>query len=113
MTENQEQPQPKPNDNSHIVDLVIQDMQARKQLGIERYGMPLQAFNGRNSVQDAYEEGMDKIFYMKQWLTEREMLCKELEKLKIHLENIFYDDKDDLLNLINMLLIYKEKFTPE
>lgn len=65
------QPNPIPNDRPPIADLVIQDMRDRKQLGIENYGTPLQAFNGRNSLQDAYEESLDKSVYLKQALVEK------------------------------------------
>jgi len=64
------QPDPIKNDNPHIVDLVVDDMWKRKKLGIERYGTPLQPFNGRNSLQDAYEEILDLVIYIKQKLVE-------------------------------------------
>ena len=35
---------------------IVSDMQARKQLGLERYGSILQAYNGRDSLLDLYEE---------------------------------------------------------
>jgi hypothetical protein len=51
--------------------LVIKDMEARHQLGIERYGTPLQPHNGRNSLQDVYEELLDACVYIKQHLLEQ------------------------------------------
>jgi hypothetical protein len=52
-------------------DLVIEDIEARKQTGIERYGTPLQAHNGRNVDLDLYEELLDATTYLRQKLVER------------------------------------------
>jgi hypothetical protein len=52
-------------------DLVIEDMQRRAVLGLERYGVPLQPLNGRSSLQDAYEEAQDLCFYLKNEIEER------------------------------------------
>lgn len=49
---------------------VVSDMKARRLLGIERYGRPVKVFNGRNALQDAYEEALDLAVYMKQALLE-------------------------------------------
>ena len=64
------QPAPTPNDSVPIWELVIADMQARDQLGRERYGTPLQAHNGRNALQDAYEEALDMAVYLRQAIEE-------------------------------------------
>lgn len=53
-----------------IQDLVIADIEARRQLGIQRYGTALQAHNGRDSLRDAYEEAIDLTLYLKQRLVE-------------------------------------------
>lgn len=66
-----DQPLPVKNENPPIQDLVIADIQRRKELGIQRYGTPLQAFNGRDALLDAYEESIDKTIYLKQELIER------------------------------------------
>lgn len=47
------------------------DMAARKRVGIERYGMPLQAFNGRDALIDAYQEALDLCCYLRQAIEER------------------------------------------
>lgn len=65
-----EQPLPVANDYPHIHDLVADDLMGRKKLGIERYGQPLQPFNGRKSPQDAYEEMLDFLCYFKQMILE-------------------------------------------
>jgi hypothetical protein len=55
-----------------IWDLVIDDMQERDKIGRERYGRPLTAFNGRDSLQDAYEEALDLAVYLRQLIYERD-----------------------------------------
>lgn len=40
------------------------DMERRNQFGIDKYGTPLQAFNGRDFLQDAYEEALDFTVYL-------------------------------------------------
>ncbi len=64
------QPNPKKNNNPPIVDLVVKDMLSRKKLGKKRYGVFLQAENGRNALLDAYEEALDMCMYLKQKLEE-------------------------------------------
>jgi hypothetical protein len=49
-----------------ILQAVVEDFEARIQLGISRYGHPLQTHNGRDAVLDAYEELMDAAHYLKQ-----------------------------------------------
>lgn len=68
----QEQPKPQINNNPPIMDLVIEDMKERKTLGIRKYGVALQAYNGRNPLQDLYEELLDACAYVKQCIVEQE-----------------------------------------
>jgi hypothetical protein len=49
-----------------IVLAVAEDFRARIQLGIERYGHPLQTHNGRDAAEDAYQELLDAAHYLKQ-----------------------------------------------
>jgi hypothetical protein len=65
------QPAPIKNKSKPIVDLVIKDMKDRKKQGIKTYGVALQAFNGRDALQDAYEEALDLCMYLKQVMEER------------------------------------------
>lgn len=55
-----------------IADLVIADIKKRKAFGKKKYGVPLRAHNGRNALQDAYEEAQDLSLYIKQRLVEEE-----------------------------------------
>lgn len=81
-----EQPLPVATDGPHIHDLVARDLRVassylgheqvaldlagRKQIGIERYGQPLQAHNGRDALRDAYEEALDLLVYLRQFQEE-------------------------------------------
>ena len=67
----EEQPAPIPNSGTPIWDLVIEDMTKRDKVGRERYGTPLQANNGRDSLRDAYEEALDLVVYLRQAIEER------------------------------------------
>jgi hypothetical protein len=67
-----EQPMPKGNDERPVWERVIEDMGARDHVGRKRYGVPLQPFNGRDALRDAYEEALDLAVYLKQALLERE-----------------------------------------
>lgn len=43
-----------------------EDIDARNAMGIKRYGMALSTHNGRDAVQDAYEESLDLMAYLTQ-----------------------------------------------
>jgi transcriptional regulator with XRE-family HTH domain len=66
-----DQPPPVSNDKRPIWELVIEDMHARDHVGRERYGMPLQANNGRDALVDAYQEALDLCVYLRQAIEER------------------------------------------
>lgn len=61
---------PTPNDEPDIQSLVIADIRARRQIGVERYGTPLQPHNGRSALVDLYEELIDAACYAKQRIVE-------------------------------------------
>jgi len=68
-----DQPPPIPNNGRPAIwDLVIADMKARDQVGRERYGTPLQAFNGKDALLEAYQEALDLAVYLRQAIEERE-----------------------------------------
>lgn len=67
----QAQPAPEPNHNPAIVDLVIIDMLDRKRFGQTKYGVELQAHNGRDPMVDAYHEALDLCMYLRQAIEER------------------------------------------
>lgn len=49
---------------------VVADIRARAEHGIKKYGRPLETGNGRSALQDAYEEALDLVMYLKQKLLE-------------------------------------------
>lgn len=62
---------PTPNSRPAIADLLLEDIARRKKFGIQKYGTPLQAHNGRDSLMDAYEEVLDLAMYLRQLIEER------------------------------------------
>lgn len=67
-----DQPLPTPNRHPVIQDLVAADLAARRAIGIQRYGTPLQPFNGRDPLRDLYEELIDAVQYVRQVIYERD-----------------------------------------
>ena len=55
-----------------IQDLVIAEIEARKAVGLKRYGQLLKAHDGRDALQDAYEEAMDLTIYLRKCIYERD-----------------------------------------
>ncbi|MGH7687808.1 MAG: hypothetical protein ACREN2_13475 [Candidatus Dormibacteria bacterium] len=73
MSEHTEQPRPTPRPGVPSVQAAVRaDLESREQLGIERYGTPLQPHNGRDGLTDAYEEALDLTCYLRQVLIERD-----------------------------------------
>ncbi len=68
----EDQPEPVKNDLPAVWDLVIADMQDRDGVGRGRYGTPLQPFNGRDALVDAYQEALDLAVYLRQAIYERD-----------------------------------------
>lgn len=66
-----DQPPPVPSDRPSILGLVIADFRERERVGIERYGTPLQAHNGRDAMVDLYQELQDACAYIRQKIEER------------------------------------------
>lgn len=64
------EPEPKKVEGPSMHDLVIVDMARRKEFGLAKYGTILQAGNGRNALQDAYEEVLDLAVYLRQRIEE-------------------------------------------
>lgn len=65
-----EQPPPRPA-SGDMWKSVIEDMETRRQFGIEQYGTPLQAHNGRDALVDSYQEALDLCVYLRQAIEER------------------------------------------
>jgi hypothetical protein len=60
--------------NSTAVDicsLVLTDIETRRAVGMERYGVPLTPHNGKDALMEAYEEALDLIIYLRQYIHEQ------------------------------------------
>lgn len=77
--------------------MVIEDIKQRKQIGIERYGTPLQAFNGRDALQDAYEEAIDLCMYLKQLIVERETMDSNIYQDATFQTQIYADAANEFI----------------
>lgn len=55
-----------------ILPLVIKDLQNRGKVGFRKYKTPLQSFNGRDALIDAYQEALDLCMYLRQCIAERD-----------------------------------------
>lgn len=62
---------------------VIASMRARHEMGIRKYGTPLQAHNGRNPFQDLFEEVLDALAYATQVLEEDRLKNSEQGLYKV------------------------------
>lgn len=71
--------QPKPNGTGRaIAPLVAQDLTERVRKGMETYGQPLRAFNGREALWDLYEELLDAVMYIRQAIEERDAILDKI-----------------------------------
>lgn len=66
-TEQQAKPSGK---GTPITDLLIHDLIERDEMGTRKYGEPLKAFNGRDPLVDAYQELIDLLVYLRQYMEE-------------------------------------------
>lgn len=66
------EPAPKEGDSPPIWDLVIKDMRDRDKFGRAKYGVPLKARDGRNTLVDAYQEILDAAVYLRKLIYEQE-----------------------------------------
>lgn len=65
------QPKPKKNQLKPIWELVIEDMKKRDEFGRKKHKTPLQPFNGRSALIDAYQEALDLVVYLRQAIEEK------------------------------------------
>jgi hypothetical protein len=78
-----DQEQPIPNDSKAIWDLVKKDIEDRNEAGIKKYGTPLQAFNGRDSLIDAYQEALDLVVYLRQAIEEKKAMVAAIKSMAV------------------------------
>ncbi len=66
-------PQPKPKEGKvDVYPLVLEDIIKRVVQGRRKYGTVLQTENGRDALWDLYQELIDAVMYLRQYLTEVE-----------------------------------------
>lgn len=64
--------QPRPTTGDvEVWPLVLKDIEARMQFGMEKYGVPLRTNDGRDSLIDAYQESLDQTVYLRKAIEER------------------------------------------
>ena len=56
----------------NITDKVIDDLRERERVGFKKYGKELLPHDGRDSMQDLYEELLDAAQYIKKAMEERD-----------------------------------------
>lgn len=61
-------------DSARVLDCVLEDLIKRARFGYTKYGSYVRTRNGRDPLQDAYEEVLDTAMYLKQAIMEREGL---------------------------------------
>lgn len=67
---NRDQPLPRPGREDVLLTLV-DALTERRAYGIRKYGRPLESFNGRDAIRDAWEETLDLLAYLTQVRLER------------------------------------------
>ena len=77
---NNAEPNPEKNELPSVWELVVDDMQSRNEFGIGKYGTPLQPFNGRNQLKDAYQEVLDLAVYMRAAIFEMDVMRQMQEE---------------------------------
>ena len=99
----EDQPLPTPNNRPDIQSMVIADIAARREVGISRYGTALQAFNGRDALQDLYEELLDACMYIRQVVEERGTYKADAEPRGDKAEALLRDltNPDPMLTLLD------------
>ena len=77
-----EQAAPEVNHLPAVWELVLADMAARDADGRRKYGVPLQPFNGRDPLVDAYQESLDQSVYLRSAIFERAALLARVAELE-------------------------------
>lgn len=67
-----DQPLPHPADGPAMQDLLIADIEARKAVGLKRYGQLLKADDGRDNLKDILEELIDAAIYIRKEIYKRD-----------------------------------------
>lgn len=100
----EEQLKPVKNNHDPVWELVVEDMKKRDHVGRQRYGTPLQPFNGRDALRDAYEEALDLAVYLRQVVEERQAFT---DYLNGYIDDLNYHGK---ITEASAVLVCKEVF---
>lgn len=95
---NREGDQPLPTGDESIPDdqsLLIADIEARRQVGIQRYLQGHRPFNGRDTFQDLYEEHLDFLVYLRSVKRMGEATRSELIEVVAKALHPVYDGEDE------------------
>lgn len=68
-------PEPAPIESAEsrpVLDLVLEDLKARREMGIAKYGRELHTHNGRDTLMDAYQEALDLVMYLRAEIEQRD-----------------------------------------
>jgi hypothetical protein len=79
MSGKKDQPNPVKNNMPAAWDLVLADIVKRDKFGEAKYGTRLQPLNGRDGLQDAYEEALDLVVYLRLCIYERDNINRKRE----------------------------------
>jgi hypothetical protein len=95
--------------------ILIEHIKIRDFTGAQKYGVRLQGFNGRNSLQDAYEEFLDAVVYLRQALyevmTTTVIETPESEFFRVGISSLYAMSLDAALRLCFMIEKRKENET--
>lgn len=89
-----DQPNPKPEGVGGVGTSVLKDVEERIQKGKDKYKSLLTPFNGRLALQDAYQEALDLVMYIRQHLLEMEHpeFRAYLLAFSVHRNQLYGDD---------------------
>lgn len=78
MVDRAREPEPAPviTEGAVVWHFVVNAVKARVEMGVQKYGTPLQAGNGRDALMDAFQEAIDLVMYLGQVILERERVIR-------------------------------------
>ena len=72
---------------SDVMQWLIEELQARRIVGLHRYGEPLNPENKRDNLRDALEEALDLAAYLRNEIVKRDALEAENKRLRAALND--------------------------
>lgn len=96
---------PIPNGRPLSHEQMIEDITERLATGIRRYGVGLQAMNGRDTFRDAYEEALDLGVYLRTLIEERKEMLALVEEA---LAALVSQTGDPVTTVRDLLLLFRD-----